>query len=192
MPEKTIFRQSAITAYRRNLKKDVVPRLISWPVLLCLWLLLAALLIAGFFAWYAQVPTYVNGSGVILARGDMLQPVYDKTVALVFLPPQQSAQVHAGQSVDIQVGSSGFHVQSTIAQVEPGITSPEAARQIYGLNGTDGLLITQPSVVAIIKLGNALPATAYAGSPLTARVETGSQRLITLLFGSGLFSGSSS
>ena len=192
MPEHTIFRQSAITAYKRGREKDVVPRLISWPIILCLWLLLGVLIAAGFLAWYVQVPTYVDGSGIILAQGDTLQSEYGKTVAIVFLPPDQSAQIRAGQPVDIQIGSAGMHVQSMIAQIEPGIMSPEAVRQRYRLESVGALPITQPSKVAIIKLDTILPATTYAGSILTARIETGSQRLITLLLGSGQFLGSSS
>ena len=70
--------------------------------------------------------------------------------------------------------------------------SPEAARQLYRLNGMGALLITQPSIVVIIKLGTKLPATAYAGSLCTAKVEIGSQRLLALLPGLGNFLGSSS
>ena len=195
MPEKTIFRQSAIMAYKRRMEKDVVPRLISWPLIVCLWLLLGVLLAAGLFAWFAQVPIYVSGSGIMLASGasaDTLQSEYGNMVAIMFLPPEQSAQIRAGQPVDMQIGSTSMHIQGRIAQVEPGITSPDAVRQRYGLNGASALLITQPSIVAIIKLDPALSSTAYAGSLLTARVETGSQRLIALLLGSGQFLGSSS
>jgi hypothetical protein len=192
VPEQTIFRQSAITAYKWGKEKSAVPRLISWPIIVCLWFLLGVLLAAGFLAWYVQVPTYVNGSGIILARGDMLQPAYGKMVAVVFLPPDQAAHLRVGLPVDVQTGSTGVLVQSTIAQVEPGITSPDAARQRYRLGGVGALLITQPSIVVIIKLGTTLPATAYAGSLCTAKVETGSQRLLALLPGLGNFLGSGS
>jgi hypothetical protein len=192
VPEKTIFRQSAIMSYKRRMEKDVVPQLIFWPIILGLWLLLTAFLAAGCFAWYAQVPTYVSGSGVILAQGNTRQATHGQTVAIVFLSPDQSAQIRPGQPVDIQISSTSMNVQSTIAQVEPGITSPDAARQRYGLEGVNAFLITQPSVVVLIKLGTTLSATAYAGSLLTARVETGSQRLLTLLSGSGQFLGSDS
>jgi hypothetical protein len=179
-------------AYKRSLEKDVVPRLISWPIILCLWLLLGAFLTAGFFAWFAQVPVYVSGSGIVLASGDMLHPAYGGTVALVFLPSDQSANIRVGQHVSIQIGTTAVEVQSAIAQVEPGLISPAVARQQYGLEGTNSLLITQPSVVAIVKLGTVLPTTTYAGSLLSANVETGSQRLLSLILGSGQFLGGSS
>src|ERR1051326_3728926 len=168
------------------MEKDVVPRLISWPIIVCLWVLLGVLLAAGFFVWFAQVPTFVSGSGIILtsdAPTDTLQSEYGNMVAIMFLPPDQSAQVQAGQPVDMQIGSTSTYIQGTVAQVEPGITSPDAARQRYGLNGTSALLVTQPSVVVTITLDPGLSSTAYAGSLLTARVETGSQRLVALLLG---------
>jgi hypothetical protein len=154
--------------------------------------LLGVLIATGFLAWYVQVPTYVDGSGIILARGDMLQPAYGQMVAVVFLPPDQSAHLRVGLPVDVQIGSAGMLVHSTIAQVETGIMSPDAARQRYRLDGVRALLVTQPSIVVIIKLGTTLPATSYAGSFLTAKVEIGSQRLLTLLPGLGNFLGSSS
>lgn len=160
--------------------------------MVCLWLLLGVLIAATFLAWYVQVPTYVDGSGIILSRGDMLQPAYGEMVAVVFLPPDQSAHLRVGLPVDVQTGSAGPLVQSTIAKVEPGITSPDAARQRYQPGGVGTLLVTQPSIVVIIKLGTKLPAAAYAGSLCTARVETGSQRLLALLSGLGNFLGSSS
>src|SRR5438876_8235524 len=104
-------------AYRRGREKDVVPHLISWPIIVCFWLLLGVLIAAGFLAWYVQVPTYVDGSGIILTRGDMLQPEYEEMVAVVFLPPDQAAHMRVGLPVDIQIGSAGVHVRSMIAKV---------------------------------------------------------------------------
>ena len=190
MPEHTIFRQSALTAYKWGKEKAAVPRLISWPIIVCLWLLLGVLVATAFLAWYVQVPTYVDGPGIILAPADMPQPEYGETLALMFLPPDQLAHVRVGQPADVQIGS--VHVRGTIANVEPGIMSPDTARKRYRLDSAGALLITQPSTVVIIRLGTALPASDYAGSLLSARVETGSQRLLALLPGLGEFLGSSS
>jgi len=192
VPEHSIFRQNAITAYKRGVEKAVVPRLISWPIIVCLWLLLGVLIAAAFLAWYVQIPTYVDGSGILLARGDMLRPAYGGMVAVVFLPPDESARMRVGLPADVQIGSAGVLVQSTIAKVEPGIISPDAARKRYQLDSAGALLITQPSTVVIIRLGTALPATSYAGSLLTVKIGIGSQRLLALLPGLGNFLGSSS
>jgi len=192
VPEHTIFRQSAVIAYKRGREKDVVPRLISWPSIVCFWLLLAVFIAAGFLAWDVQVPTYVDGSGVLLSQGDMSQPNSGGMLAAVFLPPDQAVHVRVGLPADVQIGSAGVYVQGTVAKVEPGIMSPDAVRKRYRLDGAGALLITQPSMVAIIRLSTTLPASAYAGSLLTAKVEIGSQRLLALFPGLGEFLGSSS
>ncbi len=181
-----------MTAYKRSREKDVVPRLISWPIIVCLWFLLGVLVVAGFLVWYVRVPTYVVGSGIILAPRDVLQPGYRGTVAVMFLPPDQAVHLRVGLPVDVQIGSAGVHVHSTIRKVEPGITSPDAARKRYRLDGVGALLVTKPSSVVLIGLGTRLPATSYAGSLLTAKVEIGSQRLLALLPELGKFLGSNS
>jgi hypothetical protein len=174
------------------MEKDVVPRLISWPIVVCVWLLLGVLMAAGLLAWYVQVPTYVDGSGVILARGDKLQPAGGDTGAVVFLPADQATRVRVGLPVHVQIGSVGAYVGGTIAHVELGPTSPDTLRKRYRLNGRGSVLITQPSTVVIVRLGRTLPAAVYAGSLLTAKVEIGSQRLLALFPGLRTFRASNS
>ena len=174
------------------MEKDVVPRLISWPIIVCFWLLLGVFIAAGLLAWYIEVPTYVAGSGIILAQRDRLQPTGGETIAVVFLPPEEAAQVRVGMPVDTQIGAGGVHVQGTIAKVEPGIVSPDAARTSYRLDGAGALLMTQPSVVVIIRPDTTLPAAVYAGSLVMAKVEIGSQRLLALLPGLGKLFGRTS
>jgi len=190
MPGRTIFRERAIIAYRQGTEKDIVPRLISWPIIACLWVLLVIFIAAAFLTWYVQVPTYVDGSGIILAKEDMPEPVYGETVAVVFLPPDQSGQVRVGLPASLQIGSGDMHVEGTIARVEPGILSPNAARATYRLDSAGALLATQPSVVAVVRLGASVPSATYAGSLVTAKVQIGSQRLLTLLLGLGNLWGS--
>jgi hypothetical protein len=183
VPKRTIFRESAIEVYRRGIAKDVVPRLIAWPIVVCLWLLLGVFLAAGFLAWYIQVPTHVDASGIILAPRDLLPLADGETVALVFLPPDHAARVRVGLPTDIQIGSGGVYTHGTLAKIEPGIISPNTARTNYRLDGVGGLVITEPSVVAIVRLDTSLPATTYPGSLVTAKIEIGSQRLLALLPG---------
>lgn len=179
-------------AYKRGTEKDIVPRLISWPIIVCLWLLLGVSIAAGLLAWHVQVPAYVDGSGIMLAQEDMLRPADGEPLAVVFLPPDRSAQVRVGLPADLQIGSTGVHIRGTIAEVAPGIMSPDAARKSYRLGSAGALLITQPSVLVIVRPGAKLSATAYPGSLVTAKVEIGSQRLLALLPGLGEFLGTSS
>jgi hypothetical protein len=180
VPGRTIFRDSAIEAYRRRTERDIVPRLVPRPVIACLWLLLAALLASVLVAWSVRVPTYLGASGVVVgARG-----------ATLFVPPDDSARLQTGRPVRGQIGSSGTYVHGAVTRVDARLIGPDTARQRYGVQGTD--LITEPSSSVMVRLANALPPHAYAGSRLTARVQIGSQRLLGLVPGLGkLFGGDS-
>jgi hypothetical protein len=176
---RTIFRESAVEAYRRRAQRDVVPRLVSTPIMVCSWLLLGALLAAAVLAWSVRVPAYVDATGVILAR---------PAAAVVFVPPGRTAEIRAGQTARVRIGSDATSVPSVVAQVRRGLIGPDAARRRYGLAGTTEL--TEPSTSVLIRLRRSLSTTAYGGSRVTARLETGSQRLAALIPGlGGLFGG---
>ena len=183
MTGRTIFREAAIEAYQRGANKDIVPRLTSRLIIVCSWLLLAALGAAALLAWSVQVPAYVGASGVLLGRGAGLRPVKEGTAAVLFLPPNQAAHLRASQPVHGQIGS-GTYVQGAITKVEPGVIGPDAARDRYRFAGGPDV-ITQPSTVVIVRLADTLPPAAYGGSRLTAQVEIGSQRLLALIPGLG-------
>ena len=183
MPEQTIYREAAIQAYRRGLDKDVIPRLISWPIITCSWLLLAILLVATLTAWYVQVPEFVEGQGIILAGGGLTRSADAAPVAVVFLPPDRAAQLQVGQPVDLQIGAGETHLRGTIANVDAAMLSPEAARRAYHLDAAGAPLITRPSVVAVIDLPTTWSAAPYAGRPVPARAEVGSRRLLALVPG---------
>lgn len=183
MAERSVFRQDAVQAYERGRNKDVVPRLITWPIVACLWVLIGLFIAAGFVAWRVEIPTYVDGSGVLVSASKAGESGGDGTVAVLFLPPAQAAQVHEGLPVDIQIGSTGLHVPCEIEQVRPGVFSPDTVQASYGLSGPELAAITQPSGILVVKPYTSLPASQYSGSLITARVQTGSQRLLALLPG---------
>jgi len=108
VPERAIFREAAIKAYRRGATRDSVPRLTSWPVIVCAWMALAALAVAAVVAMSVRVPTYMGASGVIV----------EGTEAALFLTPEQAARVRVGQRVHAQVGSSGVYTSGAVAAVE--------------------------------------------------------------------------
>lgn len=191
MADRAIFRESAIQAYRRGTTKDIVPRLTSWPIIVCLWLLLAALVAAAAAAWSVRVPTYVGAQGVILRSGAQAGPSGGGTAAALFLPADQSAHLRVGQPVHAQIGSSGPSASGAVATVEPGVIGPDTARAKYRFEpGSD--IVRQPWTVVIVRLGQSLPPAAYGGSLLDARVEIGSQRLLALFPGLGELVGGAS
>lgn len=177
--ERQIFRESAIKHYIQNREKDVVLRILPVPAAVFLWALLGFFLMAGLFVWNEQVPTYISGAGIVQATSS------GDTVAVIFLPPEQAAALRNGQPVQIHIGTTGPQVQSSIMEVERDITSPVAARQSYQLKGNNASLITEPAVIITARLGTTVPAHIYTGSSLTANVEVGSQRILSILPGIG-------
>ena len=179
MPERSIFRQTAIEAYRRGGEKDVIPRLVSRPITVCRWLLLAVLIAAVALAWWVRVPTFVQAPGVILGPVED-QALGPQTVAVLLLPPDSATQVGVGRPVRLQAGSSGTDTRGAVTAVEPGVLTPETARQRFPALGPD--LVMQPSVVVRVRMDGP-PSGSAAGTRITAQVETGAQRLIALLPG---------
>jgi hypothetical protein len=179
VPARPIFRESAVQAHRRRAEQAVVPRLASRPVTIALWALIGTLAGAALLAWSLRVPTYVPASGVVLGH----------RTAVVFVAPDDLARMRVGGLVRVQIGSPGTHVRGALARTVPAVIGPDAARKRFRLSGGSDL-VTQPVSVAIVRLGERLPGT-YRGSRLSARVKTGSERLLALLpglarvFGSG-------
>jgi hypothetical protein len=178
---RSIFRDEAIKSYIESREKDVLPLLVAPPVFLFLWILLGLLLTAGLLAWSAQVPIYQEGTGIVLEQ----QPASGQreVVALIFLPATSAPILRAGLPVQVQVGSSGPALTSEIEQVEPGILSPSAARTRYALASSVSETLTEPVVVVSVRLGPSIPAQLYAGSVVSAQVQVGSRRVLSLLPG---------
>ncbi len=189
MPGRPIFRETALEAYRRGTEKDFVPRFVTGPIVACRWLLLILLVGVAVLAWWVRVPTYVSAGGVIVGGGE-LRPAGAETAAVLFLPPEQAVPLRVGRPVYLRV-ASGASAQGTVAEVEPGVISPDEARERYPIpEGSD--LITRSSVAVVVRLDRTPPAAARGGTPTTARVEIGSQRLLALVPGLGSLGGGGS
>jgi hypothetical protein len=111
------------------------------------------------------------------------QPIPTIGMAVFFLPPVQAQSLHAGMPINLNISSSGQHINSQITNIVPGVMTPAALRSFFHLENIS-LSITQPSRIVVVKLDNAL-ATRYVGSLVTANLQVGSQRLISFLPGIG-------
>ena len=187
--KRTIFRHKALQQYEQSRNKTVLPRYVSPPIFVCLWILLGLLIIARVAAWLGQVPTYVARSGVVLDPGSTTQQGGNEGVAVVFVPATPSLTLRPGLPVQLQIGSTGPQLTTTIATVEPGMVSPNEARDRYALGGVASAVITQPSVVVTARLGPSIPAQVYAGSIVSAQVQVGTRSVLSLLPGLGSLSG---
>ncbi|GHO92775.1 hypothetical protein KSF_028230 [Reticulibacter mediterranei] len=188
IPNHPIFRQNAVKHYMQSREKDTLPRFISLPIALFLWGLLGLLLVVGLLAWYEQIPTYATGQGAVLSPRYMSHYAQQGAVAAAFFAIDQAKYLHVGQRVAVSFTSSSDNsLKGTVLAVDAAV-SPDSALSHYGLSSTSALSITQPSVVVIIKL-DAVSPSLYAGSTLTANVQVGSRRIISLLPGIGSFWG---
>ena len=105
--KRSIFRGKALEQYAASRQKDVLPRLVSPPVFVFLWILLALLIVGGIVAWLTRVPTYVVGSGVVLDQGIVqVNQASGRAVAVVFLPANRTMHVRVGQVILLQIGST--------------------------------------------------------------------------------------
>lgn len=178
---RSIYRGEALAHYVRWKEKDVLPRVIAPPVFLFLWALLGLCLFALALAWFGQVPVYVTGAGVVVdpVRGQGVQ----ETGVLIFLPADPANPLHivVGSPVDIQIGALTRPVNAIVDRVEPGVFSPDDARQRFQLGSQISQLITGPAIAIFARLGPAFPIRLYVGSSVKAQVQIGSRRILSLL-----------
>ena len=179
---RSLFREDAMKRYMQRREKDIFPHLVSPPVFVCAWLLFGLLLLAGLVAWWGEIPTFVDGSGILLAQRQTSLSNESPSI-LVFLSPLYVSKMHVGLPVHLQIGADGSEILGKVEQVEPGIVSPADARKRYALDSGEAQIITQPSVVIVVTPHQKLSARLYAGSLVHAQVQVGSRRVLSLFPG---------
>ncbi len=178
-----VFRSKALEQYSLRWEKTILPRVVAPPVFLALWILLGLFLIATTFAWLAEVPVYTTGSGVILSQESALTTGSSDAVAAIFLPATTSVTVKSGESVLVHIGTTGASFTTTVLSIQSHALSPDAIRQQYALSASTGQVVTEPSIVVLVGLGSAISVHTYAGSLVSAQIQVGTQRVLSLLPG---------
>lgn len=174
-----LFRAQAREYYAQSREKAVLPRLVTPPVFLCLWILLGLLLMATVLAWQVQAPIYATASGAIIQQPTATQPTMNAPSLVLFVPANPAPTLHVGTPLTVQVTLTGASFTGSIIAVKPGVLTPEQVVQRYGLTGDLALLVTQPSVV--VQVQTAVQASGLAGLSLSAQVQVGSQSVLALL-----------
>jgi hypothetical protein len=183
VPNHPIFRNNAVKHYMQSREKDTLPRFISLPIALFLWILLGLLLVVGLLSWYEQIPTYATGKGAVLNSKYAPPSARQDAVAVAFFSLDQASNLHVGQAVSVYLESFAQPVKGVVLVVDHSV-SPDDALHRYGLGSSDASLITQPSAAVIVRLEHLSPSQ-YAGSSLTISLLVGSRRIISLLPGIG-------
>ncbi|GCE46890.1 hypothetical protein EI42_00414 [Thermosporothrix hazakensis] len=168
----------------RSREGDTLPRFISLPLSLFLWILFLLLLEALGLAWFYKVPVYVVGNGIVLAHEQ--QKGEQGALAAIFVPASQADKLRVGQVVLVRLQANAQPVRSQIEQVEEPLQSPDHLCRTYGLAAQCTTLIQQPSVAVLLRL-NTFSARQYAGSLLTADIQVGTRSILSLFPGLGGF-----
>lgn len=177
--QRPLFREPAWQHYLQKREKDILPHFVSPPIFVCIWVLLCLTIVLGLFSSMQKVPVQVDGVGVVLAQGQ--NPAGRKGgMVLVFLPASEAKQVHVGQPSQIQIGLTGPSYSTTIAQIEPGLLSPNEIYQRYSSVCSNMPTITGPAVVAHVVSVPSLSSHLYAGSQVRAQIQTGTKSLFSL------------
>ncbi len=191
--DKSIFRERAIEKYMRRREIHVILRLVSPPMFLFLWILLLLAVCAGAVVWSIQVPIQASGKGIVVQQVVPPQKANGKqnvqntkvqntqeTVVLLLLPPDQQADIKAGQSVSITIAGTTTSFTSTIEKVQAGVMSPTDIRNQFNLSVPLSQTISGPSIVASALVQPSLAHT-YLGSQCDVQVKIGSQSALSFV-----------
>jgi len=180
--QRPLFREHALKHYLQKREKDILPRLVSPPTFICGWFLLCLVVAVGVVTWLEKVPIFVNGSGIVLPQ-EQGNASGDGETARIFLPAGEARLVRVGEASLLQVGMTGPSFTSKIVHVEPGVLSPDDVHKRYGLNYSGMPAITEPSIAVDVKVGPSIPSRLYAGSPVSAQIQIGTRRVLSLVPG---------
>ncbi len=182
---RVIFREEALHHYQKGQEQIVLPRFITPPTIAILWCLVIFILIGSVTSWFWRVPAYVTTLGEVgMQQADGQQEMF----VLLIVSTDQISRIHVGLPVQLQVGQSGPQWQQHITSFDATLLSPEQIRSGYHLDNAASLLVEQPSAVALVQVAPSL-ATPYSGSIVQAKIQTGTQRIISLLPGLGNLGG---
>lgn len=183
--DKSIFRERAIEKYMRRREIHVILRLVSPPMFLFLWGLLLLAVCGGAVVWSIQVPILVQGKGIVVQQAvpqkGNTNTKQQETIVLLLLPPDQQANLKAGQSVVVTIAGTNTSFTSTIEKVQAGIMSPTDIRTQFNVAAPLSQAISGPSVVAIAPVQPASLGHIYLGSQCESQVKIGSQSALSLV-----------
>lgn len=179
-PYHSIFREEAIAEYIQRQETDTLPQFVSPVIFIIAYILLGLLLCSGLAVLWGEVPLYVPGSGVILTEGAARGLEHSKTVVILFVPAKYARQIPIGASIQVNVKTTRQPLTGTIKRIGDKVISPDEARRRYMLHNPSAQVPAQFSVAVLIKPARADIPRAQTGDPVSAQVQVGSRRILSL------------
>lgn len=179
----SIFREAAREKYAQERETVALLGFISPSLMAILWSLLGLLLILLGSLWFLQVPVYTFSSGLLLERQQVENKPGDHTpVVLIFVSAASAhpQQVAVGSSIQLQASGDQRIFTAVVEGIEPKVLTPDQIQQRYYFgpalapNGPCFLVFARITTAGKIPVG---------GSPVQARLQTGTTPVIALLAG---------
>jgi hypothetical protein len=174
-----IFRDEAIKHYMQSREKSVLPRFVSPPTFILLWIFFALCLISGVLAWDIQVPTYLSSIGIVTGPDQPVATTGQSQITVtLFIPASSFVLVKDGQIVQIQLPAGGPQVTRTVTTLNRTPLSPADVLKLFGLP-----LTTAPTNLATVSLGTTSSWHLYSRSLVSVQIRVGSRRVLSLIPG---------
>jgi hypothetical protein len=173
-----IFRDAAIKYYMQSREESILPRFVSPPVFILLWIFFALCIIAGILAWNIQVPIYISSTGFVTGSGQPAATTSQGQMSVIlFIPASSFALLKEGQTVQIQLPGGGPQVTRTVTALDP-VLNPADVLKLFGLP-----LTTAPAGLAVVSLGPTSSWHIYLRSLVSAQIRVGSSRVLSFIPG---------
>jgi hypothetical protein len=182
--QRAIFRPEAVQRYIQERERGVLPRFVSPPTFLCLWLLLVLLAAGACVAWHTEVPMYTSAPAIVVGEPQPARGSHMGITVVAFVPPEYRAHLRVGQQLFLTLPSRSTHLGGAIVSVDPDITSPSAVQRRFRLSQVAARTVLQPATVVRARFEQTptgLPASTYMGSVYQAEIMVGSSRALSLV-----------
>jgi hypothetical protein len=181
--ERSIFRPTAVRRYTKDRQRSVIPRFISPPTVVCLWLLVGLLTAGGLLTWFARVPIYASGWATVVSLENK-DPGGNGFITAMFLPPEYLSDLRIEQTVFLTWAGESERLKGLVVATSPEIVSPAVVQRHLGLHTNTATMIDSPAAWGMARFESmpaAFPASSYPGQVYAADVEIGSQRIVSRL-----------
>jgi hypothetical protein len=188
------YRAEALEAYKAADDKIELPRWAPRPVQLSMYAVLAALVVGLAFCILVRIPVNTNAVVLVVDVPPQAPGAGDGGLSVIALFPQQSGQsedtgegedVRQGDELRVALPGQTRRTPMRLAWVSPAVVAPRDVVDRYRLPLGQANRVAAPGYIAIapLKTPPGKRPRSYEGTTTTeASVQTGSRRIISLLF----------